>query len=210
MAAEADAREPYAGLLIDWGGVLTTSLFASFNAFCALEGLEADGLARRFARDPGARELLIGLETGRLSEDEFERGLGAMLGVAPERLIDRMFGEVQPDETMLAAVRRARAAGVRTGLISNSWGSRHYDRALLAELFDGIVISGEEGIRKPAPAMYSLGAERTGLPPADCVYVDDLAFNLEPAAQLGMATVHHVTAPETIAALERLLSVPLA
>jgi epoxide hydrolase-like predicted phosphatase len=106
---------------------------------------------------------------------------------------------------MIAAVRAARQAGVRTGLISNSWGTRRYPRDLLAELFDGIVISGEEGTRKPDPRMYELGAERIGLPAQACVYVDDLPFNLEPAEQLGMATVHHTDAGTTVAELERLL-----
>ena len=67
---------------------------------------------------------------------------------------------LEPDEPMLAAVRRARAGGVRTGLVSNSWGTRRYPRELLAELFDGVVISGEVGIRKPAPEIYALGAEQ--------------------------------------------------
>ena len=59
---------------------------------------------------------------------------------------------------MLDAVLRARRAGIRTGLVSNSWGTRRYDRSQLAELFDGVVISGEVGIRKPAPQIYELGA----------------------------------------------------
>ena len=199
----------YRGLLIDWGGVLTSSLFASFGAFCESEGLAPDALARRFAGDRASRELLIGMETGQLEELEFERQLATALGVDPERLIDRMFVEVVPDQAMIGAVRRARAAGIRTGLISNSWGNRHYDRDLLSELFDAVVISGEEGIRKPAPQMYVLGASRAGIPPAECVYVDDLQFNLVPAAELGMATVQHVTAAQTIAELERVLAVPL-
>jgi putative hydrolase of the HAD superfamily len=72
------------------------------------------------------------------------------------------------------------------------------------------VLSGEEGIRKPAPEVYVMGAERIGLEPAECVFVDDLAFNLPPAAELGMATVHHTSAAETIAELERLLGVELS
>jgi epoxide hydrolase-like predicted phosphatase len=98
---------------------------------------------------------------------------------------------------------------VRTGLISNSWGTRRYPRAVIAELFDAVVISGEEGMRKPAPEMYSLGASRVGLPARECVFVDDLPFNLKPARALGMATIHHVSAPETIDELQRLLGVPL-
>jgi epoxide hydrolase-like predicted phosphatase len=202
--ARANTR---AGLLIDWGGVLTTNLFDSFRAFCTSEGLEPEAVTRMFRRDPACRELLIGLETGALPEEEFEPRFAAIIGVTAPGLIDRLFGGSGPDVPMIDAVLKARRAGVRTGLISNSWGTRRYDRAQLAELFDGVVISGEEGMRKPAPEMYILGAERIGLDPRECVYVDDLPFNLAPAAELGMATIHHVSAEETIPELERLLGV---
>jgi epoxide hydrolase-like predicted phosphatase len=78
------------------------------------------------------------------------------------------------------------------------------------ELFDGVVISGEEGIRKPAVRMYELGAERAGVAAEECVFVDDLPFNLTPAEELGMATIHHTSAQTTIPELERLLGVQLA
>lgn len=197
------------GLLVDYGGVLTTDLFASFRSFCELEGLDPETLGRRFREDRGCRELLIGLETGKLEELDFERGLAAVLGVEEAQLIDRLFAGSTPDFAMLAAVRAARAAGVRTGMVSNSWGTRRYDRAMLGELFDGVVISGEVGVRKPAPEIYALGAQAIGLAPSVCVFVDDLPFNLTPAAELGMATVHHRDAGETVEELERLLGVSL-
>jgi len=197
------------GLLIDWGGVLTSNLFESFRSFCEREGLEPDAVVSRFAFDKEGRSLLIEFECGRVEEEEFEPQLAAMLGVPAPGLIDRLFAGSAPDVEMLAAIERARAAGVRTGLISNSWGTRRYDRELLARLFDGVVISGEVGIRKPAPEIYTMGAESIALPPSECVFVDDLAFNLTPAAELGMATVHHTSASETIAELERLLGVDL-
>jgi putative hydrolase of the HAD superfamily len=203
------ADHDYRGLLVDWGGVLTSNLFDSFSAFCALEGLEADTIRRRFREDRDCRTLLIDLETGRLTEEEFEPRFAALLGVDAPELIDRLFAGSHPDEEMLCAVRRARSAGIRTGLISNSWGTRRYDRRLLEELFDGVVISGEVGIRKPAPEIYALGAERVGLDPASCVFVDDLPFNLQPAADLGMATVHHTSAAQTIAELEQLFGLEL-
>ena len=199
----------YQGLLVDWGGVLTTDVFDAFRAFCASEGLEPDTLRQRFREDPSSRDLLIALETGELDEDGFEPRFAEVLGVEPEGLIERIFAGAGPDEQMLAAVGRARDQGVRTGLISNSWGTRRYDRELLARLFDGVVISGEVGIRKPSPEIYTLGAEKLGLDPSACVFVDDLPFNLKPAAELGMATVRHTTAPETIAELEQLLGVQL-
>jgi epoxide hydrolase-like predicted phosphatase len=199
----------YQGLLVDWGGVLTSDVFETFRSFCELEGLEPDTVARRFREDRACRNLLIALETGSIEEDEFEPQFGALLGVDGEGLIERLFAGAEPEEEMLSAVRHARRAGIRTGLISNSWGTRRYDRALLAQLFDGVVISGEVGIRKPAPRMYELGAERIGLEPGACVFVDDLPFNLGPAAELGMATVHHTSAQQTIQELERLLGVGL-
>ncbi len=111
---------------------------------------------------------------------------------------------------MVNAVRRAHDAGVRTALVSNSWGVHRYPRDLFAEIFDGVVISGEERIRKPSRHMYELGAERAGVPAERCVFVDDLAFNLTPAERLGMATIHHTSAETTIPELERLLGVSLA
>jgi epoxide hydrolase-like predicted phosphatase len=107
---------------------------------------------------------------------------------------------------MIEGVRALHERGVRTALVSNSWGTRRYPRELLAELFDGIVISGEEGFRKPDPRMYELGAQRAGAAPQDCVFVDDLAFNLDPARELGMAVVHHTDAATTLAELERLVA----
>jgi epoxide hydrolase-like predicted phosphatase len=199
----------YRGLLVDWGGVMTSDLFASFRAFCEQEGLEPDTIRRRFREDEACRDLLIGLETGSITEEDFEPQFGAQLGISGDRLIDRLFALSKLEPRMIAAVGRAHELGIRTGLISNSWGTRRYDRALLDELFDGIVISGEVRMRKPTPEIYTMGADSIGLEPSECVFVDDLPFNLKPAAKLGMATVHHVTPDETIPELARLLGVEL-
>jgi putative hydrolase of the HAD superfamily len=199
----------YRGLMVDYGGVLTTNLFESFQAFCHHEGIETSAVRRVFREDREARDLLIGLETGRTAEEEFEPRFAGILGVPAEGLIDRLFAGSRPDEAMQTAVMRAREARIRTGLISNSWGTHRYDRARLAELFDGVVISGEVGIRKPSPEIYTLGAETIGVEPAACVFVDDLPFNLEPAAELGMATIHHISTEETVTELEGLFGVAL-
>jgi putative hydrolase of the HAD superfamily len=204
--AERGART---ALLIDWGGVLTTNLFSSFHAYCLQAEIDPKRLLGRFREDPEARALLIALEKGQLDELSFERQFAALLEVEPDGLIDGLFAGVQPDEAMVAAVRLAREAGVRTALVSNSWGVHRYPHDLFEVLFDGVVISGEEGMRKPSKRMYELGAERAGVTPGECVYVDDLEFNLTPARELGMATVHHTSAAQTIPELERLLAVEL-
>jgi epoxide hydrolase-like predicted phosphatase len=198
------------GLLIDWGGVLTTDLFASFASFCDAEGLEAAKVRDLFRADEDARDLLVDLECGRVGEPEFERRFAPMLGVAEAGLVDRMFAGSGPDLEMLAAVKAARDGGILTGLISNSWGIDRYPPELMDDLFDGVVISGVVGIRKPAPEIYAMGAEAIGLPPSQCVFVDDLGFNLKPAKELGMATILHTDAHATIAQLQELLGVALA
>jgi putative hydrolase of the HAD superfamily len=193
-------------VLLDWGGVMTTSLFDSFAAFCTTEGLDADALRDLFRGDREARALLIDFECGRIEETDFEPRLAVALGVAEHAgLIDRLFAGSKLNRLMVAGVRRLHDGGVRTGLVSNSWGTRRYPHELIAELFDGVVISGDEGFRKPDPRMYELGASRIGVAPGDCVFVDDLEFNLDPARELGMAVVHHTVAANTLAELDRLL-----
>jgi epoxide hydrolase-like predicted phosphatase len=208
MAADSENRLR-TGLLVDWGGVLTSNLFTSFHAFCVRSELDPKKVLGRFRTDPAARELLIELETGKLDEHGFEAQFAAMLGVEPDGLIDGLFAGVTPDTAMVDAVRIAHDSGVRTGLISNSWGVHRYPHDVISRIFDGVVISAEEGIRKPARRMYELGAERAGVAPERCVYVDDLPFNLTPAEELGMATVHHTSAEKTIPALEALLGMSL-
>ncbi len=209
-AGETGPDGTRSGLLVDFGGVLTTSVFASFAAFCEAEGLAPETVRDRFLSDPAARGLLEDLELGKLDEAQFESGLAAVLEVAPASLVDRLFGGMQTDEEMLAAVRAARAAGIRTGLLSNSWGADRYDAEMLATHFDATVISGRVGVRKPDPAIYALALEALGLPAEQVVFVDDLPGNLKPARALGMATVRHQGAAATVPELERLLGVRLS
>jgi epoxide hydrolase-like predicted phosphatase len=200
---------PHRGLIIDYGGVLTTNLFASFGAFCEREGLDPARVAQAFRADREARRALVDFECGRLDDAGFEAMLAPRLGVAEDGLIRGLFAGVAPEPAMIEAVRAAKAAGVRTALLSNSWGSTSYDRTDWDQLFDAAVISGEVGIRKPAPAIYELASERLGVPASETVFVDDLEQNLGPAQALGMAVVHHVDTERTIAELERLLGVAL-
>lgn len=197
------------GLLVDFGGVLTTNIWASFAAFCAAEGLEPDTVKDTFRGDGEGLRLLRSLEKGELADPDFERGFAALLEVSPENLIGRLFAGLGPDEQMIDAVGRARDAGIPTGLISNSWGTGIYERAPL-DLFDATVISGDVGLHKPEPEIYRLGAERLGLPTEACVFVDDLRENISGAEAVGMTAILHRDTAATIAALERELGIGLA
>jgi len=198
------------GALFDFGGVLTTNVFDSFREFCEREGLDPLTVKRLFREDERALAELRRLERGELTEEEFAERFGPLLGIEDsEGLVDRLFAGMKADEAMLDAVAEAKRAGVRTGLISNSWGRGRYDRDRFPRLFDGVVISGEVGLHKPEPEIYRLGAERVGLKPHECVFVDDLRENCAGAEAVGMTAVLHRGAETTLPRLEGLLGVGL-
>jgi putative hydrolase of the HAD superfamily len=205
-----EARATHTALIVDFGGVLTTSIWEAFTAFCEATGKEPDAVRQLFRSNPDAMRLLRGLETGGLAEEEFEPQFGALLGIEDtEGLIPRLFAGLRPDDDMIGAVRAARAAGLKTGLISNSWGLGIYDRAP-TDLFDEAVISGEVGLHKPQPEIYLLAAERLGVAPPESVFVDDLRENCSGAEAVGMTAVLHRSSAATIGRLEELLGVTLA
>jgi epoxide hydrolase-like predicted phosphatase len=93
---------------------------------------------------------------------------------------------------MIDAVREVRDAGIRTALLTNN--AREWEdewRALIPvdELFDVVVDSSRVGLRKPDPAIYTLTCDRLGVDAVDCLFIDDLACNVDAAAALGMRTL---------------------
>jgi putative hydrolase of the HAD superfamily len=199
----------YGGLLLDFGGVVTTDPLAELSAFCVREGLARDAFAR-VLRDDEGRAAYQAVEAGKISQRDFEVTLGRMLGVADRGLLRRALGGLRPRAEVLELVRLARSEEVRVGLLSNSWGDGEYDPYAgydLEGLFDAVVISGDAEARKPDLAIYLLAAAELGLQPQECVFVDDTAANLPPAETAGMATVHFTDPHEGIAEIRRLLGI---
>jgi epoxide hydrolase-like predicted phosphatase len=201
----------YAAVLFDFGGVLTTPVWDSFAAFCRTEGLAPDAVKKLFKTDAEALADLRKLETGEMSEYDFEAVFGRRLGLAdPDGLIDSMFSGMQPEPAMVDVVRQIRRSGLKTGLLSNSWSTDHYDRELLMELFDVTVISAEVQMHKPQPEIYRLAAKRLEVTPEECLFVDDLKENCDGAEAVGMTAIRHQIAPETIARLGERTGIALA
>jgi epoxide hydrolase-like predicted phosphatase len=197
-------------LLVDYGGVLTTSPTNSFRQWLAQDRLPTDrfrDLVGGWLAADASANIAHDLETGRLSPEEFERRLSAALvredgsTAEAEGMLMRMFAGIEAETSMTAAVRKLRTDGVRTGLVSNSWGFS-YPRDEWEGLFDAIVISGEVGVRKPDPEIYLLAASQVGVPADACVFVDDLATNVRGAAAVGMIGVHHTSLDTTLEELE--------
>ena len=210
MATQRVSEGPFEAAFFDFGGVLTTPVWDSFADFCRQEGLDPDAIKRLFREDPEALTLLRRLEIGSISEEEFESAFGAKLGLKNyDRLIDSMFAGMRPDEEMVSAVRDLRRAGIRTGLISNSWSVEHYDRDLLANLFEDVVLSAEVHLHKPQPEIYLLAAERLGVEPSACLFIDDLRENCEGAEAVGMTAIRHRSTETTRERLAELTGISL-
>jgi epoxide hydrolase-like predicted phosphatase len=216
----------YRGLLVDYGGVLTTSMSASFAEFCLATGVNPERLklvlapAYRVgpAEDPDPEDvddLVAAVETGRMPIEEFNHKLAAVLSEGLDEPIDaldlaaKLFGGAAPDERMIEAVREARSQGLKTALVSNTWGIRD-PSPWYEEIFDAVVLSGREGVRKPDPEIYKVAADRIGVHPTACVFVDDIATNVEGARAIGMVGVLHRHPDITIPKLEELLGIRLS
>jgi len=194
------------GVLTDFGGVLTSSVFEAFQTYSAAVSGDPELLASLFRDDPAAGALLVEHECGRIDQAAFEHGIAAL--VAPRGIdlpapgfLDAFQALLKPDEEMLAALAGLRAAGVPVAIVSNSLGDDCYRGYDLTALADVAVISSEAGVRKPSRAIYELACTRLGLPPADCVMIDDLEHNLRGAARLGIRGLPHTDTAGTITAL---------
>ena len=210
---------------MDWGGVLTASLEGVMSRWAADDGVNVDHYRAVMRSWLGApRDEPVGpevgsspvhrLERGELTPREFEQELAAQLAlqgstVEAAGLLRRMLGGLDAlDPDMLALVRHARAAGLKTALLSNSWGD-HYPDELWDGLFDAVVISGRVGMRKPDAAIFRHTAELLGLEPSECVLVDDMPQHVRGAVAAGMVGVRHTDYATTLAELEALFAVRL-
>jgi epoxide hydrolase-like predicted phosphatase len=196
-------------LVLDFGGVLTTDLWASVRACARREGLPDNTLLDLLGDDPDIHRLFVGLERGEVSQPEFEVRLAAAAGIPPHGLLRRMCAELRPDEAMLDAVATLRASGVRIGVLSNSWGTGYfspYEGYQLEDRADAVVFSDQVRLRKPEPAIFELMLDLLGVAARDSVFVDDVAANLPPAKAMGMSVIHHADTQKTLAELQRIFA----
>ncbi len=199
-------------MLLDFGGVLTPSLYGRMADFCVAAGLPADAITEAL-RTPEGLIVAAQAEAGQLPQRDFELMLARQLGLPADGLIARLLNaDFQvPRPAAVDLARRTRAAGLPTGLLSNSWGAGGHDVYTgydLNALFDVVVISHVVGLRKPERPIFELAAAKLGRAPADCVFVDDTQANVATARELGMAAVHYTGEPDQLAEVERLLGLP--
>jgi putative hydrolase of the HAD superfamily len=213
---------PFCGVILDWGGVMTNPIRDMVAVW--LDGEDVDHANYAAAMRPwvsaaydqnGDANPIHALERGECTVEEFELLLASRIArrdgvqVVAEGLLTRMFAGSTMAVPMREAVQVIRDAGLRTALLSNSWGMADYPRHLFPGMFDVVVISGEVGMRKPEERIFRHAAGLLGLDPADCVFIDDIEVNTQAAEAIGMTTILHQDPPATLARLGELLGLAL-
>jgi putative hydrolase of the HAD superfamily len=191
-------------LVVDYGGVLTNPLAETFGAFASLVGLERGALAAAFAAATVrlGRTPMAELETGAITEATFvDRLLAELPDPMREHLTEQLtglsFGELwfrgrTPNRSFLDFLHELRAGGQRLALLTNNvreWDHRWRAQLPVDELFDVVVNSADEGVRKPDRRIYEVLLGRLGVPAADCLFVDDTEENCVAAEEIGMTAL---------------------
>jgi putative hydrolase of the HAD superfamily len=204
-------------IVSDFGGVLTTPLLDAFLGLQEHRGipLEAFGAAlARAAAENGGENPLFELETGRLSEAQFVALLGDALHAELGRAVDlARFGEaffehLKPNEELFAFMRTLHDRGYRMAILTNNvreWEPLWRSMLPVDELFELVVDSGFEGVRKPDPRIYEVTLDRLGVRAEATLFVDDMEVNCEAARALGMQAVWFRSNAQAIGEIEQLL-----
>ena len=208
-------------VLWDFGGVITSSPFESFNRY-----EEANGLPRDFIRSINSRNhennAWAQLESSRISVAVFDekfaeesRNLG--YEVRGAQVLALLSGELRPEMvTALKIIRQRMKIGCITNNVNAGEGASMAQNAERAarmnevfDLFDTVIESSKTGIRKPDPRIYQIACEQICVAPENAVFLDDLGINLKPARALGMSTIKVLNSTQALDDLELLLKFPL-
>ncbi|MGB2711847.1 MAG: HAD family phosphatase [Conexibacter sp.] len=206
-------------IVSDFGGVLTSPLLDAFTGLQREHGipLEAFGTAlARAAEQDGGINPLFELETGKITEaafiDTLNAALRAELGrddVALHSFGPTFFEYLTPNDELFAFMRTLHGRGYRMAILTNNvreWESLWRSMLPIDEIFELVVDSGFEGIRKPDPAIYELTFTRLGIAPEETLFLDDLEVNCEAARALGMTAVWFRSTAQAIADVEAALA----
>ena len=201
---------PIEAIFWDFGGVLTTSPFQAFNRFEAAHNLPKDFIRRVNSTNP-TTNAWAQFESNAVTVERFDQLFeqeSESLGhsVRGMHVLELLSGELRP--RMIGVLKKCKEH-FKVGCITNNMKSGEgpsmaKDEAKVAAsqsvmaLFDVIVESSVEGIRKPNPRIYEIACDRMDVRPDDCVFLDDLGINLKPAKALGMTTIKVVEEDQAI------------
>lgn len=192
------------GLILDFGGVVTRTLFETHDLSEAALGLAPGTLTWRGPFDPDNDPLWRDMQADRISERDYwmrrTQETGALVGADWTKMADfvRAARGGDPDAVIRPEFRETlaatKSAGVKLAILSNEldlfYGADFREKLPFLGDFDVIVDATYTGILKPDPRAYEACLDELGLPPEACVFVDDQRRNIEGARTAGLRTVH--------------------
>jgi putative hydrolase of the HAD superfamily len=209
----------FQAILWDFGGVITTSPFEAFNRYEAEHGIPLDFIRGVNATNPESNAWAQ-FESSQITPEQFDVAFEGETRVAghaiPGRVVIEMLsGDVRPRMVdVLKTCKQHYRVACLTNNVKAGHGAgmaRSVEKAARVQevmaLFDVVVESSKEGVRKPNPRFYQLACERLGVQPQHAVFLDDLGINLKSARELGMATIKVNSEQQAITELSRLLRI---
>ncbi len=196
---------PYRAVLWDFGGVISTSPFESFNLYEEANGLPRDFIRGLNATNPDTNAWAH-FERNEYSVDQFVAAFEAEARAAGYELDARavlmaLRGEMRPE--VFAMIDAINAAGLMNAGVTNNFAPM--EPSDWHGKFKVIIESSRVGVRKPDPRFYEMACDALAVTPGECVYLDDLGVNLKPAAAMGMTTIKFVDPDTALAELRRYL-----
>lgn len=206
-------------ILWDFGGVITSSPFEAFTRYEEEQGLPKDFIRGINATDPDTNAWAQ-FESSTISLEEFDQlylaeSTEAGHPVPGAEVVKLLAGNVRP--RMVAVLKRCKQdykiscltnnvrSGEGAGMSRSTENAAQVAAAM--SLFDHVLQSSKEGMRKPQPEFYLLACERMKVEPSSVIYLDDLGINLKPARQLGMTTIKVLSEEQAITDLSAILNI---
>ena len=201
----------FKAFIFDYGGVIRRTVdWTPRRQLMEQKGLpEAD-----------AEDLVFGSERwreaqlGQIDSAAFWSGLGDKLDLSDKELHEfreAFWSGDRLDENLIDFIRRVRKDGFQVALLSNAADDlRKFIQELgIADAFDAIVISAEEGVMKPDKKIYGTALERLDVSPEEAIFIDDFQENVEGAREVGLEAVRfRGVAPLRVSLRERGLPAP--
>ena len=188
-------------ILWDFGGVFTTSPFENFNLLEERCGAPRDFIRTLNSVNP-TTNAWARFESNQVSLEEFDELFAKESKLAGHEIrgkevISMLSGDLRPkmvellklckEQYRVACITNNVKAGRGPGMSSDD--DKASKVSMVMALFDDVIESSVEGIRKPNPEIYKLACQRISVEPEKCLFIDDLGINLKPAKELGMKTI---------------------
>ncbi|MEC7910567.1 MAG: HAD-IA family hydrolase [Pseudomonadota bacterium] len=206
----------------DFGGVITSSPFDSFNIFEESQNLPKDIIRTINSTNPD-NNAWAKLERSEIDQEEFDslfefESQEFGFSIRGKEVLTLLKGQIRPE--MVKALRKIKNKLVQGCLTNNIQSNDNQEiqkentsisraHQEVMGLFDFVFESSKENVRKPDPRFYKLACDRGKVKPSEVIFLDDLGINLKPARVLGMQTIKVVKADLALRELQNLIDFPI-